>query len=127
MRTDEDIEAFRILVVEDEEDARDAMVAILEMKGYRAMPAGNGREALDLSRIETPDLIILDLCMPVMDGWQFLRERVKDPRLAGVPVVVISALSDRDDFEANEIIIKPVDVDHLLTTVSHYCKQERTA
>jgi len=103
------------------------MVAILEMKGYRAMPAGNGREALDLSRIETPDLIILDLCMPVMDGWQFLRERVKDPRLAGVPVVVISALSDRDDFEANEIIIKPVDVDHLLTTVSHYCKQERTA
>ena len=127
MRTDEDIEAFRILVVEDEEDARDAMVAILEMKGYRAMPAGNGREALDLSRIETPDLIILDLCMPVMDGWQFLRERVKDPRLAGVPVVVISALSDRDDFEANEIIIKPVDVDRLLTTVSHYCKQERTA
>jgi len=127
VRTDEDIEAFRILVVEDEEDARDAMVAILEMKGYRAMPAGNGREALDLSRIETPDLIILDLCMPVMDGWQFLRERVKDPRLAGVPVVVISALSDRDDFEANEIIIKPVDVDRLLTTVSHYCKQERTA
>jgi len=128
VHSDEDREGFRILVVEDEEDARDAMVAILEMKGYRAAPAGNGREALDyLSRTETPDLIILDLCMPVMDGWQFLRERVKDPRLAGVPVVVISALSDRDDFEANEIIIKPVDVDHLLATVSHYCKQEGTA
>ena len=128
MHGDEESEGARILVVEDDEDAREAMVSILEMKGYRAVPTGNGREALDyLSRAETPDLIILDLCMPVMDGREFLQERVKDPRLARVPVVVVSALSDRNDFDATEVIIKPVDVDHFLMTVSHYCKRERTA
>ncbi|MGO9454936.1 MAG: response regulator [Candidatus Binataceae bacterium] len=116
-----------ILVVEDDEDAREALVAILEMKGYRAVPAGNGKEALDyLHRAPTPDLIILDLWMPVMDGWQFRKEQVKDPRLAEVPVVVVTALSDRTDVDANEVIIKPIDVDRLLTTVSHYCRGERT-
>jgi len=117
----------RILVVEDDEDAREAMVALLQIKGYRAVPAGNGKEALDyLHQAPVPDLIILDLWMPVMDGWQFRREQVRDPRLAKIPVIVVTALSDRTDVDANEIIIKPVDVDHLLTTVGHYCKPEPT-
>ena len=115
----------RILVVEDDEDAREAMVALLQMKGYRAVPAGNGQEALDyLRQAPVPDLIILDLWMPVMDGWQFRIEQVKDPRLAEIPVIVVTALSDRADVDANEIIIKPVDVDRLLTTVGHYCRRE---
>jgi len=118
----------RILVVEDDEDAREAMVALLQMKGYRAVPAGNGQEALDyLHQAPVPDLIILDLWMPVMDGWQFRREQKQDPRLAAVPVVVVTALSDRADVDANEIIIKPVDVDRLLSTVDRYCRRERTA
>jgi CheY-like chemotaxis protein len=118
----------RILVVEDDEDAREAMVALLQMKGYRAVPAGNGKQALDyLNRAPVPDLIILDLWMPVMDGWQFRNEQIKDPRLAEIPVIVLTALSDRTDIDANEIIIKPVDVDRLLTTVSHYCRREQTA
>jgi len=118
----------RILVVEDDEDAREAMVALLQMKGYRAVPAGNGQEALDyLHQAPVPDLIILDLWMPVMDGWQFRREQKQDPRLAAVPVVVVTALSDRADVDANEIIIKPVDVEHLLNTVDRYCRRERTA
>jgi CheY-like chemotaxis protein len=121
---EEDAHEARILIVEDDEDAREAMVAFLEMKGYSAVPAGNGKEALDyLDRAPTPDLIILDLWMPVMDGWQFRREQVKNPRLAKVPVVVVTALSDRTDVDANEIIIKPVDVDRLLITVSHYCRR----
>jgi CheY-like chemotaxis protein len=98
------------------------------MKGYRAVPAGNGKEALDyLKKAPVPDLIILDLWMPVMDGWQFRSEQVKDPRLAKVPVIVVTALSDRTDIDANEIIIKPVDVDRLLTKVSQYCKREQTS
>jgi len=116
---------FRILVVEDDEDARDAMVALLQMKGYRAVPAGNGQEALDyLKKAPVPDLIILDLWMPVMDGWQFRIEQVKDPRLAHIPVIVVTALSDRADVDANEVIIKPVDVDRLLTSVNQYCRRE---
>ena len=118
----------RILVVEDDEDAREAMVALLQMKGYRAVPAGNGKEALDyLHKAPVPDLIILDLWMPVMDGWQFREEQIKDPRLAAVPVIVVTALSDRADVDANEIIIKPVDIDRLLTSISHYCKPEPSA
>jgi CheY-like chemotaxis protein len=117
----------RILVVEDDEDAREAMVALLQMKGYRAVPAGNGKEALDyLQRAPVPDLILLDLWMPVMDGWEFRQHQKQDPRLSTVPVVVVTALSDRTDVDADEIIIKPVDVEHLLTTVSHYCRREPT-
>jgi CheY-like chemotaxis protein len=115
----------RILVVEDDDDAREAMVALLQMKGYRAVPAGNSKEALDyLHQAPVPDLIILDLWMPVMDGWQFRAEQIKDPRLKKVPVIVVTALSDRDDVDANEVIIKPVDVDRLLTTVGQYCRRE---
>jgi CheY-like chemotaxis protein len=118
----------RILVVEDDADAREAMVALLQMKGYRAVPAGNGKEALDyLNRAPVPDLIILDLWMPVMDGWQFRSEQVKDPRLKEIPVVVVTALSDQADVDANEVIIKPVDLDRLLTTVSHYCGRGQAA
>jgi CheY-like chemotaxis protein len=127
VREDEKKDDPRILVVEDDEDAREAMVALLQMKGYRAVPAGNGQEALDyLRRAPVPDLIILDLWMPVMDGWQFRSEQVKDPRLKNVPVIVVTALSDRADVDANEIIIKPVDVNRLLTTVSQYCRREPT-
>jgi CheY-like chemotaxis protein len=127
VREDEKKDDPRILVVEDDEDAREAMVALLQMKGYRAVPAGNGQEALDyLRRAPVPDLIILDLWMPVMDGWQFRSEQVKDPRLKNVPVIVVTALSDRADVDANEVIIKPVDVNRLLTTVSQYCRREPT-
>jgi CheY-like chemotaxis protein len=115
-----------ILVVEDDEDAREALVALLQMRGYHAVPAGNGREALEyLQRAPTPDLIILDLWMPIMNGWQFREEQIKDPRLAEVPVIVVTALSDRTDVNANEVIIKPVDVDRLLSTVNHYCGREK--
>ena len=127
MQGDHQAEGPHILVVEDDEDAREAMVALLQMKGYRAVPAGNGREALDyLDRAATPDLIILDLWMPVMDGWQFRTEQIKNPRWAEIPVIVVTALSDQVDVDANEVIIKPVDVNRLLTTVGHYCRREPT-
>jgi CheY-like chemotaxis protein len=123
MQVDERGEVPRVLVVEDDEDAREAIIDLLQMKGYNAVPAGNGKEALDyLNRGPSPDLILLDLWMPVMDGWQFRREQVKDSRLAKIPVVVITALSDRTDIDANEIIIKPIDVEQLFRTIGHYSK-----
>jgi CheY-like chemotaxis protein len=114
-----------VLVVEDDEDAREALVALLQMKGYHAVPASNGRDALDyLQRAPKPDLIILDLWMPIMNGWQFRERQIKDPRLADVPVIVVTALSDRTDVNANEVIIKPVDVDCLLSTVDRFCGRD---
>ena len=126
MPGDEKHEGPRILVIDDDEGVREAMVGILEMTGYRVASATNGKEALDyLRNAATPDLIISDLAMPVMDGKQFRRMQVKDPRLAKVPVIVVSALSDRSDVDANEIFIKPVDVDVLLAAVDRYCRGSR--
>jgi CheY-like chemotaxis protein len=128
MESDRERENPNILVVEDDEDAREAMVALLQMKGYHAVPAANGRAALDyLDQAPAPDLIILDLWMPVMDGWQFRSEQTRNPRLAHIPVIVVTALSDRADVDANEVIIKPVDVDRLLTKVDQYCRRESTS
>lgn len=109
----------RILVVEDNPDIREALVAILEMKGYDAISAENGSEALDwLADDELFDLIILDLSMPVMDGRQFRSEQLKDPRIKHIPVVIVSALSDHVDLDADKVMIKPVDVEVLLTTIT---------
>src|SRR5258708_12936083 len=118
MHGDEERKDPKSLDVGDDEVAREAMVGLLQMKGYRAVPAGNGRAALDyLDQEPALDLIILDLWMPVMDGWHFRSEQVRNPRLAHIPVIVVTALSDRADVDANEIIIKPVDVERLPTTV----------
>ena len=125
MQSDENPEAASILIVEDDEDVREAMFAFLEMKGYSVASAGNGREALDyLQDAPAPDLIITDLAMPVMDGRQFRREQLKDARLAVIPTLVITAMADRTHIDASEILLKPVDADLLLTAVSRHCGSE---
>ena len=119
-------ERHQILVVDDDEGIREAMVSILQVMGYSVASAINGKEALDyLRNAATPDLIISDLAMPIMDGRQFRREQVKEPRLAKIPVIVVSALSDQTDIDANEIFIKPVEVEILLAAVDRYCRGSR--
>jgi CheY-like chemotaxis protein len=81
-----------VLVVEDDADIRAALSLTLQGGGYQVAEASNGKEALDQLRHGSPaDLIVLDLMMPVMDGWQFRREQQRDPRLAAIPVVIVSA------------------------------------
>ena len=119
-------ERHQILVVDDDEGIREAMVSILQVMGYSVASAINGKDALDyLHNAATPDLIISDLAMPIMDGRQFRREQVKEPRLAKIPVIVVSALSDQTDIDANEIFIKPVEVEILLAAVDRYCRGSR--
>ena len=119
----------RILVVEDDADAREALIDILSISGYSAAPAGNGREAMDyLKTAPPPELIILDLQMPVMDGREFRAAQKRDPKLAAVPVVVVTALAgEGDKVDADETLIKPIDVDRLLRIVSHYVTPGRAA
>src|ERR1700686_2415703 len=125
MQSDENGEGASILIVEDDEDVREAMVAFLEMKGYSVASAGNGRAALDYLRdAPAPDLIITDLAMPVMDGRQFRREQLKDARLAAIPMLVITAMADRTHMGGRKILLKPVDPDPLLTAVSRHCAAE---
>lgn len=111
-----------ILVVEDDESARTSLVELLEDRGYRLADAANGQEALEyLRRHEPPDLILLDLMMPVMDGWRFRAEQQKDPALADIPVIVMSATENiaqrLRQLDAAAFVRKPFDLAHLLDVI----------
>jgi CheY-like chemotaxis protein len=119
-----------ILIVEDDDDIRDALAQILELEGYAVRQAANGREALDISAAQpTPILILLDLMMPVMDGWQFRAEQMKDPTLSKVPLVVISADASVHQkvasFGAASVLPKPISLDRLLRAVETLCPLPR--
>ena len=113
-----------ILLAEDDEDLRDAMVDTLNDAGYSVEAVGNGRDALEWieDTVDPPKLILLDLMMPVMDGWQFLSERQKTPKAAAIPVVVLSANGTfLEQGETVAFLRKPVAVKPLLDIVAGYC------
>jgi CheY-like chemotaxis protein len=80
-----------VLVIDDDEDVRWAMLELLQLLGFVAVGAANGVEGLRLARERRPRLILLDLRMPVMNGWQFLERRRKSATLARIPVAVVTA------------------------------------
>src|SRR5688572_27353229 len=92
-------DACDILLVEDDNDVREAIAEGLEDAGYQVFAAENGQEALDYlgSAPQLPSLILLDLMMPTMDGWQFHEQLSHHPRCAHIPVVVLSAAGVSDD------------------------------
>jgi CheY-like chemotaxis protein len=113
-----------VLIVEDDVELRDMMAQLLTLEGFVATAVANGREALEyLRKGDRPDIILLDLMMPVMDGWEFRRKQQSDPTLATVPVVVLSALDHRRAAEVDAVAFlkKPLDFDRLLELVRRYC------
>lgn len=116
-----------ILIVEDDEDLREMMAQLLALEGFKAETAANGREALAyLAQGDRPDVILLDLMMPVMDGWEFRRHQVTDPALAAVPVVVLSALEPvrAGALEGVAFLKKPLDFDRLLDLVRGFLQSD---
>lgn len=114
----------KILVVEDNDDVREMMAVTLELEGHKVATAANGREALEQLRAgEKPCLILLDLMMPVMNGWEFRREIEQDPALSNVPVVVVSAATGDivRKTPADGFLSKPIDVERLLDVVCGFC------
>jgi len=114
-----------ILIVEDEQPIRNVLAEILEDEGYRVVAATNGLEALTyLRQHKPPQLILLDLGMPIMTGWEFCEQQQHDPRIAEIPVVVMSALPDLNRKAAAlhvaECLNKPLNIDKLLGTVARY-------
>ncbi len=107
--------AKRVLIVEDDRDMREVLVDLFALEGYRVSAAANGRQALKEARRHPPDVILLDLMMPVMTGWQFRAEQSRDPGLALVPVVVMSGFGDGLDVAA--VLPKPFVLDDVLSTV----------
>jgi CheY-like chemotaxis protein len=116
----------QVMVVDDDVEIREVLRRLLQFEGYKVASASNGREAI--SRLRGPDdpcLILLDLMMPVMNGWQFRLEQRRDPHLAEIPVVVLSAVGNSREkaasLEADGYIDKPIDFDELLETVVRHC------
>jgi CheY-like chemotaxis protein len=114
-----------ILIVEDDADLREMMAQLLTLEGFSPYAVSNGREALDYLRTsERPDVILLDLMMPVMDGWEFRRVQQSEPALADVPVIILSALDAARADEVGgptEFLKKPLDFDRLLALVRRHC------
>ncbi|CAH2605831.1 Histidine kinase (plasmid) [Rhodovastum atsumiense] len=116
-------EGVTVMVVEDDDSLREALVDFLDLEGIRAVGATNGREALRLlSSGCRPDAIILDLMMPEMNGWEFRRAQMGLPELRDIPVFVVSGVnvpsSELDTLEAVEFVQKPFDPSRLVTTVA---------
>jgi len=114
-----------ILIIEDENPIRDVIIEILEDEGYQVAGAANGLEALTYLRQHAhPRLILLDLGMPVMTGWEFREHQQRDPTIAGIPVIVMSALPDLNRKAAalnvDGCLNKPVNIDTLLGTIARY-------
>ena len=113
-----------ILVVEDDDDIRNLLKLSLELEGYKVFTAENGQIALDiLLQIPKPCLILLDLMMPVMNGWDFVEGLEKDVTLATIPVVIVSAFTElKKTIASKGFIKKPVDLDVLFQIVSNWCQ-----
>jgi len=88
---DAEAQAHSVLVVDDDPNIRGLIVAALRRDGYTFLEAPNGREALQLMRDHHPDVVVLDLMMPIVSGWDVLRERQSDSDLQQIPVIVVSA------------------------------------
>ncbi|HET6284610.1 MAG TPA: response regulator [Polyangia bacterium] len=112
-----------VLLVEDDFEIRDILQDLLEAEGYDVIPAGNGRQALQFlaeNRAAGPDLVILDIMMPMIDGRQVLEVMQRDQALAEIPVIVISAIARETPVGARALLKKPFSLEKLFRTVRIY-------
>lgn len=116
-----------MLVVEDDADMRGLIADLLSHEGYRVDEACTGIDALEKSRntAPPPDVILLDLNLPMMDGWEFRVEQKRDPALARIPVVILSADAKAGAVDADHVLKKPFDANTLLDTVARALRTSR--
>jgi CheY-like chemotaxis protein len=118
-----------ILVVDDDADVRESIEDALEDEGYYVAAAANGKEALELLRDDKlrPELILLDIMMPEMDGWAFRAEQRKDPDIATIPVIVFTAHGSPEEvaerMQAVGFLRKPLRLEDLLAQVGRLRRQ----
>ena len=111
-----------VLVVEDDEAIREAVVEVLRDDGYRVNTAKNGADAIEvLDRAPPPCVVLVDLMMPVMTGWELVTRMRSREALASVPVVVTSAASDRSPPGVDRVLQKPISLNALLSAVNEFC------
>lgn len=118
----------KILIAEDERDIRDLITFTLRYNGYEVVAATNGEEALALTRQEKPDLVILDVRMPRLTGYDVCRQIKADPELQHIPVVFLSAKGQESEVQAGmeagavDYILKPFSPDQLVSRIASLVK-----
>jgi CheY-like chemotaxis protein len=116
----------RILLVEDNEDNRDMLSRRLIRKGYDVICAVDGREGVDKALAERPDLVLMDMSLPVLDGWQATREIKANPEMNAIPIIALTAhamASDRDEALAagcDDYDTKPIELSRLLEKIESF-------
>lgn len=114
----------RILVIEDEEALANMMKIRLEKNGYDVLLAYDGEDGLKKTKEEMPDLILLDIILPIMDGWTVCKQLKADPKTKAIPIIVISAIEKRalteksTDAGADDYILKPLNAKDLLAKIA---------
>lgn len=109
----------KILLVEDNADNRDMLMRRLERAGYDVVLAVDGQEGINQARAETPDVILMDMSLPVIDGWEATRQIKSDPTILNIPVIALTAHAMSGDREkalaagCNDYDTKPIDLDRL--------------
>ena len=116
---------FRLLLIDDDDDLRVSLAEALEDAGYSVIQAENGQRALAVLETEHPDLILLDLLMPVLNGWQFCQVKERNPATAAIPVIAMSAAVSKDPsspyfIDVDDFIAKPVELDELLAKIAGF-------
>ncbi len=110
-----------ILIAEDHVDSREALGALLEAFGFQVVPAVNGREAVELSRKAPPDLILMDIMMPELDGFEATRQIRGFPATRHIPIITLTAMDGARtlalDAGANDFLPKPINSKALLEKV----------
>jgi CheY-like chemotaxis protein len=114
----------RVLIVEDDPDVAGIVAVVLRAAGFDPVVAADGREGLERLRETHPSVVLLDLMMPGMTGWQFREAQLRDPELARVPIVVVSGAGKTPaharDLGADAYLTKPIELDDLLQVVGQY-------
>jgi two-component system, OmpR family, response regulator len=119
----------RVVIADDDPGIRCLLVTFLRRQGFRTLEVGNGGEALAEMRAGKADMVVMDLMMPEVSGWDVLRERAADPLLQRIPIVVVTANGSREvtadllDQDVDAVLGKPFDLDHLLTAVTACLEQ----
>lgn len=122
----------KVLVIEDDPDIRKNMQLLLELEGYEVLSATNGLEAWELLQAtsDLPSAILLDLMMPIMDGFEFREKQKQDPRLAAIPVAIMTADGRIEEKQircsAKAALKKPADIDSILSLVNEMSSPFRT-